>query len=272
MNQLNDDEVANILTYVLNSWGNPGGRILTEDVKKVRAAPSRPPPRRRTEATWRRRRSPQRASLRRRAAGGARAAPRPRPTTCRCPAARFASVLRQRCRERAPRADRRRSRCATTPVTQRRVPSLRRARTRSGSAAASPRTFADAGYLQRLARRRRRSATGMRRPAGRSTSAGSPPQAYCEGEGARLPTWNEWEYVAAADATRARRARRPGLARAHPRLVRAASARAALPAVGGAAERVRRARRARPGLGMGRRLQRAARRRRQPHPATIPTS
>ena len=37
MNQLNDDEVANILTYVMNSWGNVGGRILTEDVKKVRA-------------------------------------------------------------------------------------------------------------------------------------------------------------------------------------------------------------------------------------------
>jgi nitrite reductase (NO-forming) len=37
MNQLNDDEVANILTYVLNSWGNPGGRISTEDVKSVRA-------------------------------------------------------------------------------------------------------------------------------------------------------------------------------------------------------------------------------------------
>lgn len=28
-------------------------------------------------------------------------------------------------------------------------------------------------------------------------------QAYCESEGARLPTWYEWEYVAAADATRA---------------------------------------------------------------------
>ena len=27
-------------------------------------------------------------------------------------------------------------------------------------------------------------------------------QAYCESQGARLPTWNEWEYVAAADATR----------------------------------------------------------------------
>jgi len=37
MNQLNDDEVANILTYVLNSWGNPGGQIHTEDVRKVRA-------------------------------------------------------------------------------------------------------------------------------------------------------------------------------------------------------------------------------------------
>jgi nitrite reductase (NO-forming) len=37
MSQLNDDEVANILTYVLNTWGNPGGRIQADDVKKVRA-------------------------------------------------------------------------------------------------------------------------------------------------------------------------------------------------------------------------------------------
>jgi nitrite reductase (NO-forming) len=37
MNQLNDDEVANILTYVLNTWGNPGGQVLIDDVKKVRA-------------------------------------------------------------------------------------------------------------------------------------------------------------------------------------------------------------------------------------------
>jgi nitrite reductase (NO-forming) len=39
MNQLNDDEVANIMTFVLNSWGNSGGRVLTEEVKKLRAAP-----------------------------------------------------------------------------------------------------------------------------------------------------------------------------------------------------------------------------------------
>jgi nitrite reductase (NO-forming) len=39
MNQLNDDEVANILTYVLNSWGNSGGRISADEVKKIRAQP-----------------------------------------------------------------------------------------------------------------------------------------------------------------------------------------------------------------------------------------
>ena len=37
MNQLTDDEVANISTYVLNSWGNPGGRITKADAAKVRA-------------------------------------------------------------------------------------------------------------------------------------------------------------------------------------------------------------------------------------------
>ena len=39
MTQLNDDEIANILTYVLNSWGNPGGSVSVEDVKKHRAEP-----------------------------------------------------------------------------------------------------------------------------------------------------------------------------------------------------------------------------------------
>ncbi len=42
MNQLNDDEVANILTYVLNTWGNPGGRISADEVKAVRNQPAAP--------------------------------------------------------------------------------------------------------------------------------------------------------------------------------------------------------------------------------------
>jgi nitrite reductase (NO-forming) len=37
MAQLTDDEVANILTYVMNSWDNPGGQFSKEDVAKVRA-------------------------------------------------------------------------------------------------------------------------------------------------------------------------------------------------------------------------------------------
>ena len=38
MNQLTDDEVANISTYVLNSWGNPGGRITKADAAAARAS------------------------------------------------------------------------------------------------------------------------------------------------------------------------------------------------------------------------------------------
>ena len=40
MTQLNDDEIANILTYVLNSWGNPGGRVSSDDIKQRRAEPA----------------------------------------------------------------------------------------------------------------------------------------------------------------------------------------------------------------------------------------
>jgi len=42
MTQLTDDEVANIATYVLNSWGNPGGRVTKAEVTAMRkqAAPA----------------------------------------------------------------------------------------------------------------------------------------------------------------------------------------------------------------------------------------
>ena len=38
MTQLTDDEIANISTYVLNSWGNPGGRVDKAEVAAKRAA------------------------------------------------------------------------------------------------------------------------------------------------------------------------------------------------------------------------------------------
>jgi nitrite reductase (NO-forming) len=42
MSQLNDDEIANILTYVMNSWGNQNGSVTPAEVAKVRASTKRP--------------------------------------------------------------------------------------------------------------------------------------------------------------------------------------------------------------------------------------
>ena len=42
MSQLNDDEIANILTYVLNSWDNGGGVVTKEEVAATRANTKRP--------------------------------------------------------------------------------------------------------------------------------------------------------------------------------------------------------------------------------------
>lgn len=60
-----------------------------------------------------------------------------------------------------------------------------------------PKVFADAGYLANL-------------PAATSPDDAGPvtqvswfaAQAFCESEGGRLPSWNEWEFAAAADETR----------------------------------------------------------------------
>ncbi len=40
---MNDDELANILTYVYNAWGNDLGTVSTADVARVRARTPRPP-------------------------------------------------------------------------------------------------------------------------------------------------------------------------------------------------------------------------------------
>lgn len=42
MSQLNDDEIANILTYVLNEWNNKDGIVTAEEVAEVRATTKRP--------------------------------------------------------------------------------------------------------------------------------------------------------------------------------------------------------------------------------------
>jgi nitrite reductase (NO-forming) len=41
MSQLNDDEVANILTFALNSWGNKGPAITPNEVAGIRAKTKR---------------------------------------------------------------------------------------------------------------------------------------------------------------------------------------------------------------------------------------
>ena len=42
MSQLNDDEIADILTYVTHSWGNTGTPVTAAEVAAVRAETQRP--------------------------------------------------------------------------------------------------------------------------------------------------------------------------------------------------------------------------------------
>ncbi len=43
MSHLPDDDIANILTYVYNSWGNSGGQVTATDVTEIRNSTKRPP-------------------------------------------------------------------------------------------------------------------------------------------------------------------------------------------------------------------------------------
>jgi mono/diheme cytochrome c family protein len=42
LNNLSDPEIANVLTYVRNSFGNSGDAVKAEDVRRIRA--ELPPP------------------------------------------------------------------------------------------------------------------------------------------------------------------------------------------------------------------------------------
>lgn len=67
----------------------------------------------------------------------------------------------------------------------------------------APAIFADASYLHELDA----SPAGAGQPV--TSVSWFAAQAYCAAEGGRLPTWYEWEYVAAADATHADARRDP---------------------------------------------------------------
>ena len=89
-----------------------------------------------------------------------------------------------------------------TPVTNREFSAFSAAHPewRRGHA---PAVFADASYLHA----QEANAALSERPV--TSVSWFAAQAFCAAEGARLPTWYEWEYVAAADATRADARRDP---------------------------------------------------------------
>jgi nitrite reductase (NO-forming) len=43
MSQLRDDEIANILTFVRNSWGNQGEPVTAKEVTEIRSKVKLPP-------------------------------------------------------------------------------------------------------------------------------------------------------------------------------------------------------------------------------------
>ncbi|HAT32779.1 MAG TPA: hypothetical protein DCW29_18615 [Janthinobacterium sp.] len=92
---------------------------------------------------------------------------------------------------------------------------------------AAPAVFADASYLHGLDP----SAAAAGQPV--TSVSWFAAQAFCESEGARLPSWYEWEYVAAADAGR-RDARRDPAWRAAILSWYSQSSSLARPDVGGA--------------------------------------
>jgi sulfatase modifying factor 1 len=94
----------------------------------------------------------------------------------------------------------------TTPVTLGEYLAFVRAHPewKRGSA---PAVFADSSYLHQLDKQHNSPAGSANRPI--TSVSWFAAQAFCENEGGRLPSWYEWEYVAAADEKHADARRDP---------------------------------------------------------------
>ena len=225
MSQLNDDEIANILTYVLNSWGNDGGAVTSEAGDRRCAPRPSVPKARRTEDAMRRAhaccaRTACALRARSRGAGSGRDARR-------LPGGTFESVL-------PPAPD-------VKTAAVRAVPPRPRRRSRNADFA---RFVRDASAMAPRPRRAGCSPTQAICITGPSAAIRAPAiaqqpvtqvswfaaSAYCEARGARLPHLVRMGIrVAPRPAPRARCARGSGVAPADPRLVFASPARGTLP-------------------------------------------
>jgi mono/diheme cytochrome c family protein len=43
LNYLSDEQIANVLTYVRNSWGNSGEAVTPQEVTRIRQSAAPPP-------------------------------------------------------------------------------------------------------------------------------------------------------------------------------------------------------------------------------------
>ena len=43
LNYLSDEQIANVLTYVRNSWGNSGAAVTPQEVARIRQSAAPPP-------------------------------------------------------------------------------------------------------------------------------------------------------------------------------------------------------------------------------------
>ena len=191
MTQLTDDEVANISTYVLNSWGNRGGRVTKAEAAAIRKAAEAA-----TRQNERCRASPHGSWLLLASADRPLRSPDAYVTV---PGGAFKSALRYEDTADSVRIVPRSRSCVTRH--ERRVSRIREITPRVESRGARPRCLRKSAIC-RIGKAHSSRALPRFPSSPSPGSAGLPRAPTAKSQGARLPTWLEWEYVAAADETR----------------------------------------------------------------------